>query len=69
MVEELTEKEKTLLILCLQGKTEKQVADMMFVSKRTISWQLEKIYEKLEVCSLSQARNRAIRLGIWDGVV
>lgn len=60
----LTKRELEILSLIVEGHSSKQVADMLFVSKRTVDFHLDNIYEKLQVTNRMQAMQRASRLGL-----
>lgn len=60
----LTKRELEILALIVEGHSSKQVADMLFVSKRTVDFHLDNIYEKLHVTNRMQAMQRASRLGL-----
>src|SRR3989304_4461786 len=51
----LTEKEKETLILLAEGKSNKEIADVMCVSIETIKSHLQAIYKKLGVKSRTEA--------------
>ncbi len=63
-VVKLTKREIEVLTLVVQGKSSKEVADMLFVSKRTVDFHLANIYDKLHVSNRVQAFRRATRLGL-----
>ena len=60
----LTKRELEILALIVEGHSSKLVADMLFVSKRTVDFHLDNIYEKLHVTNRMQAMQRASRLGL-----
>jgi DNA-binding NarL/FixJ family response regulator len=60
----LTKREIEVLTLVVQGKSSKEVADELFVSKRTVDFHLANIYDKLHVTNRVQAFRRATRLGL-----
>ena len=60
----LTGRELEVLNLVLEGKSSKEVAQLLFLSKRTIDSHLARIYEKLHVCNRVQAIRRAVELGL-----
>jgi DNA-binding CsgD family transcriptional regulator len=60
----LTKRELEVLTLVIEGKSSKEVAEILFVSKRTVDFHLANIYEKLEVTNRVQAFRRAARLGL-----
>ena len=60
----LTKRELEVLTLVIEGRSSKEVADMLFVSKRTVDFHLANIYDKLQVTNRVQAFRRATRLGL-----
>lgn len=60
----LTRRELEVLTLVIEGKSSKDVADSLFVSKRTVDFHLANIYDKLQVSNRVQAFRRATRLGL-----
>lgn len=60
----LTKRELEVLSLVIEGKSSKEVADMLFVSKRTVDFHLANIYDKLQVTNRVQAFRRATHLGL-----
>ncbi|MCL6629313.1 MAG: response regulator transcription factor [Armatimonadetes bacterium] len=60
----LTKRELEVLNLVIEGKSSKEVADELFVSKRTVDFHLANIYEKLQVSNRVQAFRRATSLGL-----
>ncbi|MBX2930754.1 MAG: response regulator transcription factor [Chitinophagaceae bacterium] len=64
--EVLTEKETTVLQLCMEGKNYKKIADAMYLSPHTIRQHMKNIYKKLHVNN----KVEAIRIGLnnkWIG--
>lgn len=60
----LTKREVEVLTLVIEGKSSKEVADQLFVSKRTVDFHLANIYQKLEVTNRVQAFREATRRGL-----
>lgn len=60
----LTKREVEVLTLVIEGKSSKEVADLLFVSKRTVDFHLANIYEKLQVTNRVQAFREATRRGL-----
>lgn len=60
----LTKREIEVLTLVIEGKSSKQVADQLFVSKRTVDFHLANIYTKLSVTNRVQAFREATRRGL-----
>ncbi len=60
----LTKREIEVLTLVIEGRSEKDIADALYVSKRTVRFHLKNIYTKLQVSNRIQAFRRATRLGL-----
>jgi len=60
----LSVREMEILNLILEGKSSKEVAYHLFLSRRTIDSHLSKIYRKLDVTNRIQAILKATELGI-----
>ncbi len=60
----LTRRELEVLTLVIGGKSSKEVADQLYVSKRTVDFHLANIYDKLQVTNRMQAFHRATSLGL-----
>jgi LuxR family maltose regulon positive regulatory protein len=65
----LTRREVEILALVIEGYSSKQVADLLFISKRTVDFHLDNVYGKLNVKNKMQALQRATRLGLLPRVV
>lgn len=66
--DQLTKRELEVLMLVVEGKSSKEVADMLYCSKRTIDFHLANIYSKLQVSNRVQAYRRALKLGLIPSV-
>jgi ATP/maltotriose-dependent transcriptional regulator MalT len=60
----LTRRELEVLTLIVEGHSSKEVADLLFISKRTVDFHLDNVYGKLGVSNRMQAWQRATRLGL-----
>jgi DNA-binding NarL/FixJ family response regulator len=60
----LTKREVEVLTLVIEGKSSKEVADQLYVSKRTVDFHLANIYHKLQVNNRVQAFREATRRGL-----
>jgi DNA-binding CsgD family transcriptional regulator len=60
----LTKREAEVLSLVILGKSSKEVADALYVSKRTVDFHLANVYNKLNVNNRIQAFHEATRLGL-----
>lgn len=59
--ESLTERELEVLDQLIECKTNRQIADELFISSNTVAFHIKQIYSKLHVHSRSQAVRRALR--------
>jgi DNA-binding CsgD family transcriptional regulator len=57
----LTATESQIAALVAQGRTNRQVADALFVSPRTVEWNLSKVYKKLHVRSRAELAAKLAR--------
>ncbi|TLS36071.1 response regulator [Pseudalkalibacillus caeni] len=53
--EELTEREKEVLLCLMEGLSNKEIGDKLFISDKTVKIHVSKIFKKLNVKSRSQA--------------
>ena len=60
----LTKREIDVLTLVIEGKSSKEVADLLYVSTRTVDFHLANIYQKLDVTNRVQAFREATRRGL-----
>ena len=60
----LTKRELEVLMLVIDGRSSKEVALQLFVSKRTVDFHLANVYHKLNVSNRVQAFRRAASLGM-----
>lgn len=58
---DLSEREKEILSLLVEGLSKKQIAEKIYLSHHTVDSHLRNIYAKLEVHSRSSAISKAIR--------
>ena len=63
-IEPLTEREKEVLTLVAQGKSNQDIAEMLFVRDVTVKTHLNTIYKKLKVKSRTQAILLAMQMNI-----
>ncbi|MBC7806782.1 MAG: response regulator transcription factor [Akkermansiaceae bacterium] len=57
----LTKREVEVLTLVIEGKSSKEVAEHIYISKRTVDYHLANIYKKLDVTNRVQAFREATR--------
>jgi len=60
----LTGRETEVLGLIAQGKSSREAAEALFLSKRTVDFHLTHVYAKLQVTNRLQAFREASRLGL-----
>lgn len=60
----LTEREREMLMLLVNGASNKDIAQRLFVSENTVKYHLKNIYSKLGVASRGRAVATAIQVGI-----
>ena len=65
----LTKREVEVLTLVIEGKSSKEVAELLFVSKRTVDFHLANIYDKLNVTNRVQAFREATRRGLIPFII
>jgi len=61
---QLSEREKEILQLMVQGHNYKTIADLSFISYETVRTHVKHIYKKLHVASRSEAIQKAIQQGL-----
>jgi DNA-binding CsgD family transcriptional regulator len=64
----LTRREVEILMLVVEGHASKEIADILFISKRTVDFHLDNVYGKLKVKNKLQALQRATKLGLLPRV-
>jgi DNA-binding CsgD family transcriptional regulator len=60
----LSDREVEVLRLLVDGRTDNEIADALFVSRRTVASHLARIYAKLGVSSRAAAAASAVRHGL-----
>ncbi|MEN6356963.1 MAG: helix-turn-helix transcriptional regulator [Armatimonadota bacterium] len=63
-MENLTKRESEILFLANEGMSARQIADLLFCSRRTVEFHLANLYTKLQVSNRVQALKRAGSLGL-----
>lgn len=61
---ELTEREREVLALMVDGKSNAQIADILVLSPKTVSNHISNIFNKLQVVDRAQAVSRARQAGL-----
>ena len=62
----LTERERNILYLLVEGFTNKEIAEKLYISIHTVKAHLEAIYEKLGVNNRVQTVIKAVKLGLVE---
>jgi DNA-binding NarL/FixJ family response regulator len=62
--EQLTEREKEVLDLLARGHRNKEIADTLFISERTVKFHVGIIFQKLGVSNRAEAVSKAIQTGL-----
>ncbi len=62
--EALTKREQELLRALSAGKTNKEIARMLWISDNTVAWHLKNLFTKLSVNTRTEAANVARRIGL-----
>jgi len=60
----LTPREQEVLALLVEGKSNGAIAEALYISERTVTTHLSRLYTKLEVSTRSEAIARAMRTGL-----
>ncbi len=60
----LTEREKEVLALIIEGNSSNVVAKLLFICRRTVDFHLAQVYSKLDVHNRLTAYHKAVRLGL-----
>ncbi|HRQ40455.1 MAG TPA: protein kinase [Chloroflexota bacterium] len=64
LVEALTLREQEILLLVIQGKANREIAEVLFIELSTVKWYIRQIYTKLGVHNRRQAILRARELDL-----
>jgi len=65
----LSNREIQVLGLVLEGRSSKEIAQSLYLSKRTVDYHLASIYGKLNVGNRLQAVRRAAELGLVSRIL
>jgi two-component system, NarL family, response regulator LiaR len=60
-IEQLTEREREVLVLIAKGLRNKEIADTLFISERTVKFHANALYQKLNVTSRTEAVSFALQ--------
>jgi DNA-binding NarL/FixJ family response regulator len=64
----LSPRENEVLLVLAEGRTNREIADRLFISERTVGVHVRKILAKLGVSGRVEAASVAIRLGMVPGL-
>ena len=64
--EALTDRERDVLRLLIQGKSNKEIANALFIGDRTVKSHLSAVFQKLDVTDRTQAALYAVRHGLVE---
>lgn len=62
--DDLTPREREVLALLIAGKSNAAIAEELFISPRTVTTHLSRLYAKLEVATRTEAISAAMRMGL-----
>ena len=62
--EQLTEREREVLDLLAKGFRNKEIAERLFISERTVKFHVGIIFQKLGVSNRAEAVSKAIQAGL-----
>lgn len=63
-IDQLTRREHEVLVLVASGYSRKEIGTALRISENTAASHIASIYRKLEICSIAEATNIAIRVGV-----
>jgi two-component system, NarL family, response regulator LiaR len=63
---DLTEREREVLILLVEGRTNPEIAEILVVTKSTIKFHVSSILHKLQVSTRTEAVAKALQEGLLD---
>lgn len=63
-VETLTRREKEVLFLMAEGKANKEIAEQLVISERTVKFHVSAILRKLDAANRTEAARAAARMGL-----
>ena len=63
-LERLTDREREVLVLLASGKTNKEIAEILFITTNTVKRHLKAVFTKLDIHTRSAAASKAIGLGM-----
>ena len=64
LIKSLTPRQLSILRILPTGKTDQEIADMLFISKRTVTTHLTEIYAKIQVRNRAEAVAFTVRWGL-----
>ncbi len=64
MIEPLTKREREIVRLIAAGRSNPEIAELLYLSLNTVKWHVKNLYGKLGVSSRVEAAARAQELGL-----
>ena len=64
LIDSLTPRQLSILRILTTGRTDQEIGDMLFISKRTVTTHLTEIYAKIQVRNRAEAVAFAVRWGL-----
>jgi DNA-binding NarL/FixJ family response regulator len=64
LIEQLTKREKEVLAEIANGKSNKEIADTLFITEKTVKTHVSNIFSKLDVADRTQAALYAVKHGL-----
>ena len=63
-IKDLTDREREVLKLVAEGKSSKEIANLLFVTTKTIVWHRQSIMDKLDLRTVAELTKYAVRMGM-----
>jgi len=63
-IKELTEREREVLQHVADGRSSKEIANLLFVTTKTIVWHRQSIMDKLDLRTVAELTKYAVRMGL-----
>ncbi len=64
--ERLTARENEIVMLLLDGQRNRQIAEKLFISEKTVSTHRSRSFDKLQIKTTAELVRLAIRFGLWN---
>jgi two-component system response regulator NreC len=63
-IKDLTDREREVLKLVAEGKSSKEIANLLYVTTKTIVWHRQSIMDKLDLRTVAELTKYAVRMGL-----